>query len=51
MAKKYNVFVSHSWDYDNVLQSLKELIDNRGYFPAEYTQVEKTDPIDSENDL
>lgn len=49
MVKEYKLFISHSWDYDDVLQDLKNLIDSRGYFPATYTQIEKDCPIDSEN--
>lgn len=49
MAKEYKLFISHSWDHDDVLQDLKNLIDSRGYFPATYTQIEKDCPIDSEN--
>lgn len=49
MAKEYKLFISHSWDHDDVLQDLKNLIDSRGYFPATYTQIEKDYPIDSEN--
>lgn len=47
MAKEYKLFISHSWDHDDVLQDLKNLIDSRGYFPATYTQIEKDCPIDS----
>lgn len=47
MAKTYKIFISHCWNYDNVLQDLKNLLNNRGYFPAEYTQVEKSHPINS----
>lgn len=48
MAKEYKLFISHSWDHDDVLQNLKNLIDSRGYFPATYTQIEKDCPIDSD---
>ena len=48
MAKEYKLFISHSWDHDDVLQDLKNLIDSRGYFPATYTQIEKNSPIDSD---
>lgn len=48
MSKTYSLFISHSWAHDDVLQNLKSLIDGRGYFQAEYTQVEKDCPIDSE---
>lgn len=47
MIKTYNLFISHSWDYDDVLQNLKDLINGRGYFSAEYTQIEKDCPINS----
>lgn len=50
MAKTYRVFVSHSWKHNDVLQQLKKLMDNRGYFYADYTHVEKTEPINSTND-
>lgn len=49
MAKEYRLFISHRWDYDDTLQALKNLIDSRGYFPATYTQIEKTCPIDSDH--
>lgn len=48
MAKEYKLFISHSWDHDDVLQDLKNLIDSRGYFPATYTQIEKDCPVDSD---
>ena len=48
MAKTYSLFISHSWDHDDVLQDLKSLLNSRGYFPAEYTQIEKDCPINSE---
>lgn len=41
MAKTYSLFISHSWDHDDTLQSLKNLLNGRGYFSADYTQVEK----------
>lgn len=50
MAKTYKVFISHSWGHDDALQSLKNIMDNRGYFFVEYTQVEKSHPINSFND-
>lgn len=48
MAKTYKVFISHCWDYNDVLQNLKKMLDGSGYFLAEYTQVEKGHPINSE---
>jgi len=49
MAKTYKLFISHSWDYDDVLQDLKILLNSRSYFPAEYTQIEKSCPVESDN--
>lgn len=48
MARTYKIFISHCWNYDDVLQKLKNLLDSRGYFNAEYTHVEKSHPINSE---
>lgn len=48
MAKTYSLFISHSWDHNDILQNLKSLLNSRGYFPAEYTQIEKDCPINSE---
>lgn len=48
MAQTYSLFISHSWDHDDTLQSLKNLLNGRGYFSADYTQVEKDCPINSE---
>ena len=41
------LFVSHSWDYDYVLQDMEALLNGRGYFPIELTQEEKLLPINS----
>ena len=49
MAKTYKLFISHRWEYDNLLQNLKNLLNERGYFYAEYYQIEKDCPINSEN--
>lgn len=49
MAKTYKLFISHRWEYDNLLQNLKNLLNERGYFSAEYYQIEKDSPINSEN--
>ncbi len=47
MAKTYKIFVSHCWNYDDDLQNLKNLLDRRGYFSAEYKQAERSNPINS----
>lgn len=48
MAKTYKLFISHRWEYSDLLDRLKKLLNNRGYFSAEYKQVEKGHPINSE---
>lgn len=50
MTKSYKVFVSHSWAHDDVLQNLKALLEDRGYFDVTYTHVEKNAPINSSLD-
>lgn len=47
MARTYKIFISHSWNYDEELQRLKNLLNNRGYFYAEYKQAERSHPINS----
>lgn len=49
MVKTYKLFISHRWEYDNLLQNLKNLLNERGYFSAEYYQIEKDCPINSKN--
>ena len=49
MAKTYKLFISHSWNHGDVLQDLKNLLNSCGCFPAEYTQIEKSCPIESDN--
>lgn len=48
MAKIFSLFISHSWDYDNVLLDLEALLNGRGYFPIELIQEEKLLPINSD---
>ena len=47
MTKTFSLFISHSWDYDYVLQDLEALLNGRGYFPIELTQEEKLLPVNS----
>lgn len=51
MVKTYTIFVSHSWDHSNDLNSLHTLLSNRGYFLFESLEVTKTNPINSSNSL
>ena len=48
MIKTYSLYISHSWNYDDVLQDIETLINGRGYFPAKYIQEAKALPICSD---
>ena len=43
------LFISHSFSYDNQLQDLRNLLDERNYFKYESHEIEKEEPIESEN--
>ncbi len=43
--KKYNLFISHSWAYDNQYQNLINLLDARPYFHYSNYSVPKDDPL------
>ena len=48
-----NLFISHSWNYDNQYQRLKELLQDREYVYRDYS-VPKSNPIigaDSDREL
>lgn len=49
MAKVYNVFISHSWDYVSDLMNLRRLLENRGYFKVKFLESPPHDPINSTN--
>lgn len=49
MARTYNVFISHAWDYTESVTSLRNLLNNRGYFNVEYSDVGRDQPINSFN--
>lgn len=49
MSKTYKIFISHSWAHVNDLQSLKNLLESRGYFNVEFTEFPPTDSINSTN--
>ena len=50
MAKEYKIFISHSWQYSDTLESLRKLIDARGYFNATYEESTRDNPINSGNE-
>lgn len=47
MATK--VFISHSWQYVSDLKNLRTLLEERGYFNVEFTEVPPSDAINSTN--
>jgi hypothetical protein len=50
MANEYKIFISHSWQYTDTLEALRDLINGRGYFSATYEESTKDTPINSENE-
>ena len=49
MARNYNVFISHSWSHHDDLEALRNLINKRPYFHANYSEVSRDEPINSIN--
>lgn len=49
MAKNYKIFISHSWSHSGDLTDLQNLLNSRGYFNVEFTEVSKDVPINSMN--
>ncbi len=50
MAKEYKIFISHSWQYTNTLEALRNLINARSHFSATYEESTKDKPINSEDE-
>ena len=50
MAKQYKIFISHSWQYTDTLESLRNLLNERSYFNATYEESTKDKPINSTNE-
>lgn len=50
MAKEYKIFISHSWQYTDTLEALRNLIDARGYFSATYEESTRDKPINSDDE-
>ena len=48
--REYKIFISHSWQYSDTLESLRNLINGRGYFSATYEESTRDNPIYSENE-
>lgn len=49
MAKKYHIFISHSWQNSDALEGLRRLLNDRGYFNVEFEEVSEDEPINSTN--
>ena len=45
MSKTYNIFISHSWTYDDQYKGLKKLLDSNPYFNYVDYSVPKNNPI------
>ena len=50
MAKEYKIFISHSWQYTDKLEALRDLINARGYFSATYEESTRDKPINSDDE-
>jgi len=50
MAKEYKIFISHSWQYTDTLEALRNLINSRGYFSATYEESTRDKPINSDDE-
>lgn len=49
MARDLNIFISHSWGSHDELLRLRNLLNARPYFRAEFSEVSKDIPINSVN--
>ena len=49
MARDLNIFISHSWGSHDELLRLRNLLNSRPYFRAEFSEVSKDVPINSIN--
>jgi hypothetical protein len=45
MARKYNIFISHSWSYGDAYEKLSGLLKARQYFDFKDYSVPRDDPI------
>lgn len=49
MARDFKIFISHSWAHDDDLESLRRLLNDRGYFNVDFLETSKRTPIKSDN--
>ena len=47
MFTTYNIFISHSWNYTDAYERLRNLLNARSYFSWQDFSVRKDDPIHS----
>ena len=47
MAKTYKVFISHSWSHIGDLNSLRNLLESRGYFNVTFEEATPEKLIDN----
>lgn len=45
MSNTHNLFISHSWQYDETYKGLCDLLDNSGYFYYQNYSVPKSNPV------
>ena len=50
MSKTYSIFISHCWDYNDVLINLKNLLNKEDGLVASYEEVTVDAPINSEDE-
>lgn len=50
MANNYNLYISHSWKKNNELIRLRNLLQDRAYFPVEFLEASPDRPINSMNE-
>lgn len=49
MANTHSIFISHSWQRHDVLEKLRSMLENRGYFNVDFSEVSREQPINSED--
>lgn len=47
--KQYNLFISHSWTYNQHYDNITDMFDNKDYFKYNDYSVPQSDPLDADN--
>lgn len=50
MSKRYHIFISHAWKYDEHYKTVVQWLDNSGILYSNYS-VPQHDPVDANNDF